>query len=449
MIRYSVKQYGNSFSIRQLLGLDRGNLTLQVKEFPFSIMFHNMALMVSPAPYKGTDRNGVISELVKRIKSNPPDVVGLCEVFSDGERDKIRTELLYIYPYYQEGPDESDGESDGGLLVLSKYQIMASHHSIYRQCAGWDRFANKGVIHIRIHPMNSPTHCDIFFSHTQNIEEEGGKDALYAQLTHLGHMFRAYIDPHVPALIIGDLNIPGYAQEHYAEMLKRLGMPIDLWKVTYPNASGLTFTTDNNFYDDSGDIPQKSQRLDYVLLRSGDCFIPIPEKIDILKWTLKGRQISDHYGIYAEFNQLMQIIVDISGTISKVTAAIIGFRCIEETDERGSDEVSFSLSIRDQYNNLVESVAPITENVSTGEYHKIVGMTPVILSGDPGNSITIETKGTEHDNFLNPNDSLGLKYITISRNDLLLNKGRSFERVMPYLTGDGGEYGVEIKVSVE
>jgi hypothetical protein len=74
-------------------------------------------------------------------------------------------------------------------------------------------------------------------------------------------------------------------------------------------------------------------------------------------------------------------------------------------------------------------------------------MTPAVLTGDPGAGITVEVEGTEHDG-LSRNDSLGIQSIHISRTDLLLNQGRRFSRVMPYLTGDGGEYGVEIEVSV-
>lgn len=447
-LRFAGGDRGSSRSLRQVLNYDRGSLRLQATGFPLSAMCYNMGLMVSPAPYKGTNRSGAISELINRIAANPPDIVGLCEVFADGERDRIRSRLSHIYAYHREGPDEADLESDGGLLLLSKYQFLSQHSSIYRQCAGWDCLANKGVIHIRVHPSQSPTPCDIFFTHTQNIEESGGRNALYRQMTHLGHMAQAYSDPHIPALIMGDLNIPARNTNDYGQMIDRLGKPVDLWATKYPGNAGSTFASDNNFYADAADQPNTNDRLDYILLESGTRFIPIPTKLEILKWQHNGRQISDHYGLLAQFEQLLDVGVDIAGAISEIAVKATGFRCIEETDEVGSDEVSFSLTICDQLGRTATAKTPTIENVDKGEYHRIDRMTPAMLSGDPGAFISIDVHGTEHDDWPNPNDSMGNRSINIPREDLLLNKGRQFTRFLPHLTGDGGEYGVEVSISV-
>jgi len=94
---------------------------------------------------------------------------------------------------------------------------------------------------------------DIFFSHTQNIEEDGGKKALYAQLTRMNGMIQDYADPNIPTLIMGDLNIPGEVPEHYNQLIKRLGIPVDLWIVAGNTTEGFTFTSDNNFYEDDDD----------------------------------------------------------------------------------------------------------------------------------------------------------------------------------------------------
>lgn len=444
MALYKGNQPGGSISFRQIIGIGEGNLCLQAKDFPFSILAYNTALIT--ISYKGSDRSGTISELVKRIKAETTDVACLCEVFDDDEREMIRSQLSFLYPYYREGPDEADLDEDGGLLILSKYPILKHYQSIFRQCAGNDCWANKGVIHVRVHPFGSPTPCDIFFSHTQNIEETGGKDALYAQLTHLDHMVRSHADPHIPTIIMGDLNIPAEVKVHYNQLIKKLGRPVDLWLTKNPSMSGFTYTTDNNFYDDPDNAPNQNHRLDYILLKAGLRFVPILKDIEILKWTHTGRQISDHFGLLARFEQLMEAGIDISGAISKVTAVITGFRCIETTSGPGSDEVSFSIGILDQQGRFVKMGTPVIKNVDRGEYHRVKNIRPATLRGDPGDHLTIELQGTEHDAI--SNNSLGIISINISRTDLLLNKGRNFNRVMPYLTGDGGEYGVEIRVSV-
>lgn len=294
--------------LRQILRLEKANLRLQVKMASFSIMTQNMGLLVFPGAYLGTDREGAINEIISRIKSISPDVVGLCEVFADGEREMIRISLLPIYPHFQEGPDEADLESDGGLLLLSKHPILQHHQIIYRDCVGNDCFANKGVIHIRVQPPNSPMPYDVFFSHTQNIEEDGGKGALYAQLTRMNQMVQDYADSNIPTLIMGDLNIPGEVPGHYNQLIERLEKPVDFWTVAGNTpSSGFTFASDNNFYADDDDNPHQNQRLDYIMMKAGLKFIPILKNIEILKFTHGSRFISDHFGLRAQFEQLVQI----------------------------------------------------------------------------------------------------------------------------------------------
>lgn len=295
--------------LRQILRLGNVALRLRVIRAPFSLMIQNMALVVFPAGYLGTDRNGAIGEICSRIITLSPDVVGLCEVFADGEREAIRTIVQHIYPHFQEGPDEDDLESDGGLLLLSKHPMLQHHQIIYRDCAGDDCFANKGIIYVRVHPPNSPTPYDIFFSHMQNIEEDGGREALYAQLTRMKEMIQHHADPNIPTFIMGDLNIPGEVTEHYDQLIGRLGQPVDFWTVAGNTpGSGFTFTSDNNFYEDSDDIPNQNQRLDYILMKAGLRFTPILTNIEILKFARGGHFISDHFGLHAQLEQLVQVV---------------------------------------------------------------------------------------------------------------------------------------------
>lgn len=294
--------------LRELLRVGNAGLRLRVKRAPFSLMTHNMALLVAPGNYLGTDRDGVVEEIISRIAALSPDVVGLCEVFADGEREQIRTDLQHIYPHFQEGPDEEDLESDGGLLLLSKHPMIKQYQIIYRQCAGDDCFANKGIIYAQVHPPNSPMPYDIFYSHTQNIEEDGGKEVLYKQLTRMMGLILDVADKNIPTIVMGDLNIPGEMPEHYKELIGRLGRPVDFWTVAgNPPASGFTSTSDNNFYEDSEDIPDQNQRLDYILMRAGRKFIPILTKIEILKFTRGGRFISDHFGLHARCEQVVEV----------------------------------------------------------------------------------------------------------------------------------------------
>jgi hypothetical protein len=64
--------------------------TLHAVSTAFSLMTYNMALLIFLGNYLGTGREGAIEQIIAGIKSRKPDVVGLCEVFADGEREYIR-----------------------------------------------------------------------------------------------------------------------------------------------------------------------------------------------------------------------------------------------------------------------------------------------------------------------------------------------------------------------
>lgn len=292
-------------SVRQLLRKPVGPLTLSVRNASVSVMTHNMALLVAPGNYLGTDRNGVVAEIGNRIRALSPDVVGLCEVFSDGEREEIRRAVGDLYPHFQEGPDEADFESDGGLLLLSKYPLLAAGSMIYRDCDGPDCFANKGMIHIRVRSGSWPSAIDIFYTHAQDISTDDGVDTLYTQLSRMQDFIRVRANPDLPTIVMGDINIPAEIPEHYSQMLQRLSGFQDCWTIAgNPAASGATSVRDSNFYEDQDDRPAQDQRLDYVLLRAGLRATPILSDVEVLKLTRNGKFISDHFGLRAMFDKM-------------------------------------------------------------------------------------------------------------------------------------------------
>src|SRR5262245_43026968 len=79
-----------------------GPCTSSFETINFSLMSHNMGLLVFPGNYLGTDRPGAIREIIAQIRAFLPDVVGLCEVFDDDERERIRNALVNDYPYWRD-----------------------------------------------------------------------------------------------------------------------------------------------------------------------------------------------------------------------------------------------------------------------------------------------------------------------------------------------------------
>ncbi|HYI01415.1 endonuclease/exonuclease/phosphatase family protein [Hyalangium sp.] len=443
-------------SLREALKLGRGCITVKERALPLKVMTYNMALMTPGHLYVGPSsfRAQAIDELCKRVSALQPDVVGLCEVYVDSERAQIRGRLKSLLPFFVEGPDEADLESDGGLLLLSKHPMKEVRSSIYRQTASPDNLSNKGVLFARIAPAGFPSSLDIFYTHAQAIYRGGdGQKELMSQLLHLGLMIRAHADPETPSLLMGDLNFPGEDPELYAKALGLLGQPIDLWLAQRPVPSeGATNVRDNNFYADPNEEGRpragEDHRLDYILLHPGLRHVPQLGSMEILKWSREGRQISDHFGVLARFSRELHADLELEGTIAGIDATITAVRCIEESDELGDDTVSFRLTVSTPAGASAESAAPKRVGVATGEGWTVTNATAARLAGDPGAQLLLRITGKEHDGGLNGDDSLGQRTLVIPRHQLLLHQGASLERVMPFLTGDGGEYAVTVRLTV-
>ena len=86
-------------------------------------------------------RSGISSRVLRERR---PDVVGLSEMWTDGDRSRVIDELRGVYPYSVDGPHEhliDVGAVEyelmgGGLLLLSRHPIVASAQTVYRQCSG-------------------------------------------------------------------------------------------------------------------------------------------------------------------------------------------------------------------------------------------------------------------------------------------------------------------------
>ena len=304
---YSRNTHSASSGLRKLVDTKAVKEKIQIHngKAPFSIIIYNTGLF--PTGSMGdTDRDTVVAEFVRRLKTERPDVVCLSEVWLEDEKAKIRKELIDLYPkdYYLQGPDEEDLElQDGGLLLLSKYPIISSGFHIYRDCNGEDCAVNKGVLYARVKPPESATPWNIFFTHTQNDTSEFGRDesdlkALYGQLTRLGEFIQSKTKDDgftAPTLVVGDFNINAVKKDRYDQMFTNLGTPtaIDVWATKCPGEPGFTH--------------KNGVRIDYILLRAGYSLIPFPRKIDVIKWTAGGKSISDHYGVQAWFDEGLAI----------------------------------------------------------------------------------------------------------------------------------------------
>lgn len=451
-------------------------------------LFPAIILLVKPL-YKGAEREKALPSLIQHLRSEQPDIVGLCEVWVDSEKQKLRNELADIYPFSHQGPWEDAPRPlefeyfDGGLLLLSKYPIVDRHQTIYRQCAGEDCLTNKGVLHARIAVPGHPVNYDIFITHMQSCPPEvpqipgvgpsNCEDVLeVSQADHLSSFVQACSSPEGVALLMGDLNIKGQDQLKYNALFQRLKNPVDLWRFggfAGDSTAGITNDSHGSFQADRSNSPpddsqrnKEGSRLDY--LWSGHLnrrFFPLYENTQVVNdWqTSPGRDLSDYYGLKTHLKCIREILVE-SQAIQNVQLSMTAFRCLRETggpialvsEAAGDDEMQFRIWGTPQ-RGKEQSLRCDNDKADTGEFH-LFPANSTLSFNDPGEFLNISFKAWEVDEgplgISTGEVSLGSQAIRLSRLDLLHYKqtGLPIQLASPVLQGDGGEYIVFVELRV-
>ena len=452
-----------------------GVLTELVHDTPLTFYAQNMALLPWPL-YKGIDRDAALDTLIAALRARKPDVVGLSEMWTPGDRDRVYSAVRDIYPYAIQGPHDpvnlaltSVEIMGGGLMLLSRHRIETHDSTIFRQCSGDDCLANKGVLHARIQRTGSPTAVDVFLTHTQAASPTiagtvaGARTAVRGQIRHLAAFIRARRDVAAPAILFGDFNVDSIAHpDLYEYLVAALGHPTDVKPVTgvrgVAHPTGTSESDDGNisaFHDDHPARPVDDparfgstvERLDYIFSFPGTLFTQHIARSDVVieQWQ-SGRDMSDHYGLQATVDTTTQAFPDDDG-IASVSVRLQRFSCLQTTSGLGDDEVSFVLTAKTARNNAGSVSTPEVEDVSAGTRHDF-DLPPVRLP-DPGDELSLVITGNEIDD-LSANDSLGRGRLVFDRQELLALRDRPPGLIaFPVLRGDGSEYVVEVEIEIE
>lgn len=423
-----------------------------------SVLSQNMGFLVAPASYGGESENRAFWALVKNLRQAQPDVVALQEMFVNSRRDQLRNELKDLYPNWITGPDENDLESDGGLMILSKYPIVAHDQIIFRQCGAEDCFANKGAIYIRIQtPLGF---YDIFNTHTQNPDPDFGGNQQGVVQTQLNALY-SFISAkrgskQVPAIVTGDFNTNGLNNSLYNDMMIRLGQPIDTWKTIHPNGKGITSDNVANFepgdsqpaWDQRG---KSGERLDYIFYYPGARYQSQLTYSDVVMWqTDTYKDLSDHYGVWTWLGVTEESDVVYNKRISRVQVKLTGFHALEVTDGAvnvgDADEVEWRIGLNVDNQNNYSAKSRKYNGIDNAEYFAIDG--PSVSGTAIDNFIEISVEGTEIDDVCVPifgcavtgRASLGKRTLKIWR-EQLYEAIRSPQRYgLGMMRGAGGEY---------
>ncbi len=453
-----------------------GHLPTLVHSTPLTFYAQNTALLPWPL-YKGVDSDRARDHLINVLRERKPDVVGLSEVWTSDDRDRIVEELESIYPHHLDGPHDPLLETPlgdveffgGGLLLLSRHPIVASEGSVYRQCSGDDCLTNKGVLHARISPRGHPCDVDVFLSHTQAPHPTvggttaGARVAVEAQIRHLGAFIAACRDAVAPAVLMGDLNVDWFAhRDLYDLLISTLGFPVDLAPtVNFLGAARPTATSESDngtissFHSGRAARPSNdparfgptAERLDYVLSFPGLLYEQHVEQSQVVieQWE-PGRDLSDHYGLTATIDTTIQHFPE-DRPISAVRARLHGFRCLQTSGGIGDDEVRLRFELRPAVGASSSQETREVDDVEAGT--RILFDLPTLEAREPGGEIELVIHATEIDT-LSADDDLGSAIRAYTADELLAIADRGPTRLaFPLLRGDDAEYVVEIVLTVE
>lgn len=101
-----------------------------------------------------------------------------------------------------------------GLAAFSEYDIGETVNTPFRRrvCAGFDCFANKGMLLVRVNVPGLPTPIDVITTHlnsrgSSGVKEERSREAFKMQVDELSAFIAAHHNPEHPLVFAGDFNI--------------------------------------------------------------------------------------------------------------------------------------------------------------------------------------------------------------------------------------------------
>ena len=206
---------------------------------------------------------------------------------------------------------------DSGVVVLSKYPILASDQLTYELNVGGDMMIAKGLLYVKIQ-TGPGTHCHVFATHLQ-ANHKGSypecKTVRFSQLYAFNSLRSRKATDGQPIILIGDLNVNAFApkssesaksQTEYSRLIKTISTDSYTLTDALHNSEGshqITYGAPDEKILTPKDDFNSRQCMDYVLIYSRDDGQYVVDGCDckVVKFTVDGNkhftQLSDHYGL--------------------------------------------------------------------------------------------------------------------------------------------------------
>lgn len=276
-----------------------------------------------PIVYTGqVERARRIPEFIAKV-TPVPDVVVLQESIVASQH-RIISDGLRLYGWtYETMPIMGQAPMSGGVVIFSRWPILAQYQEAFRGCMGSDCLCNKGFTHAKI--SIDDTVVNIVGTHFQAWLTPDAINIRRSQADAIGNFVRSLDGP---VVVCGDLNIDAYSEpRELRELYQRMGVtPLELAHDSHPFSSD---PATNTLVGLDGDEEYASSRwpkgckdehsssqicpccpqelLDYVCVSRGitGSSRVIPAKMDamLLRTSFKTSawtpDISDHFPVHA------------------------------------------------------------------------------------------------------------------------------------------------------
>lgn len=212
------------------------------------------------------DRRGRMPDIARLVKDEPPDAVGLQEVWRGAlhllDLDLVRPDL----------------DGDSGLAVVTPHPVLRRSAVAYAEATGTDRLKRKGVLATQIDlPDAGPTW--IVVTHLQSSDNP---EAARVRAGQVDLLLAATSGEEGPAVLMGDFNFyeGNVEDQRTARRLRDAG-----WVDSTDVAGGAEPT-----------FPGNGERFDRILVRAGAGRCLTPEQVEVVH---PRTRLSDHQPVRA------------------------------------------------------------------------------------------------------------------------------------------------------
>lgn len=243
------------------------------------------------------DRYAKIGKILseQRDKGTAPQIVAIQEAFHP------RTDELVAesgYPYFRFGArGNSHNPLPSGLIILSEYPIETAATIDYRSCVGWDCWANKGALHVRVRFPGLAVPLDIFNTHMNagpddpSSERDRAMEVRREQSLELLKFIRDVSLPEAARILPGDYNFrPG--DSDYEAYARGLGGA---------NAAE-TCAVEKNCAGEADPGKAWRESVDHIFFKAPEGTELKPVSLEQnFKENVDGKPLSDHWGLQTRY----------------------------------------------------------------------------------------------------------------------------------------------------